>query len=299
MAKRRLIPEDKIIVILDTSPVRNLAHSEIPDWVRTFADMAEDGYSFSLAETTAAELLMQVRSGRIPEVDFHRMIGLLKTFLNLNAPVLPGQVDLEVIIGAKGEPYSIEETIFLSHESWRMLTEPFEPSFHKGPSFDDISDEERDEWNKWLQSVLEHSICYGIDVAKSNPDDTAKFLAAQAEKHLSYGVDIEPQMAIRMHLEIRYRLRQMARSAQKKRPYNPKNSRNKNDAIDLGLYRYLILPALVVAQDNGFFGSLENIESFQVGWFFRPEELALKWMNGERPQPKWPTSEPQQIIDED
>lgn len=97
MAKRRLIPEDKIIVILDTSPVRNLAHSEIPDWVRTFADMAEDGYSFSLAETTAAELLMQVRSGRIPEVDFHRMIGLLKTFLNLNAPVLPGQVDLEVI----------------------------------------------------------------------------------------------------------------------------------------------------------------------------------------------------------
>lgn len=59
--------------------MRYLAHSDPPEWVKTFAAMTSDGYSFRLADATAAKLLTQVRSKRIPPEGYERMIELLKT----------------------------------------------------------------------------------------------------------------------------------------------------------------------------------------------------------------------------
>jgi hypothetical protein len=66
--QRKIIPGEQCIVVLDTIPVCNIAYaSEIPPWVATFAAMAKDGYSFSLADGALTELLAQYAREAITE----------------------------------------------------------------------------------------------------------------------------------------------------------------------------------------------------------------------------------------
>lgn len=288
MKKRNLIPDSQIIVVLDTSPVRNLAHVEAPEWVTTFAAMAKDGYSFSLADATVAELLTQVRSGRIPLEGYKKMTELLTTFLNPKFPILPGKIDLEAMINVNEVPHNLDEILYLSQEAWRQLLAPHEPTVALGAPLEELLDEERREWADLLKMWAVNSFTFGIDIAKSDSDDVAEFLADLVGQSLYPDAEIEPPMAVRMHLELRYRFRQMARSAQRKRAYDPEKQKNRNDGIDVDLYKYFILPALAVTEDGGFFNSLDSIRSFQREWFIRPEALAARWLAGERPQPVWP-----------
>lgn len=287
--KRRLISDEEVIVVLDTSPVRELAHSETPAWVGTFAAMAKDGYSFSLADGAAAELLVQIRSERISREGHRQMILCLERFLNPRFPVLPGKIDLEAMIGVKEWEHLLHEIPFLSSEAWRQLLDPFAPAFHLGPPLDEILDEERQDWVISTRDMAKTAFFMGIDLSLSDPDFVAEMLAPSVGNSLSTDDTLDPPMSDRMHLELRYRLRQMARSVQAKKPYNPINKKNKNDGIDVDIYKYFILPAYVVATDSGFFGSLQTIDSFQKDWFFRPEELASRWLAGARPTPVWPS----------
>ncbi|MEZ8484715.1 hypothetical protein [Vibrio splendidus] len=290
MTKRKLIPDDEIIVVLDTSPIRNLAHGAPPEWLDVFIEMSKSGYSFSLADTTAGELMVQYRSGRIPHEGYEQMLVHLEKFLNPKVPIIPGKVDVELMIGIEHETYNIEETAFIALEAWRLLQSPNESDFSIGPPFEELIEEERSEWVRFLSNTAEHTYSYGLDISKMNPDDTANFLSSITEQHLYPNIAIEPPMTTRMHLELLYRFRQMARTTLKKKPYDPRNKKKKNDGIDVDLYKYFILPALVVADDSGFFNSIENIDSFQKNWFFRPQELADTWQKGHKPKPIWPSN---------
>jgi hypothetical protein len=73
-----------------------------------------------------------------------------------------------------------------------------------------------------------------------------------------------------------------------KEPYDPESPKKRNDGIDADLYRYLLLPALIVTQDKAFFGGLSDIQSFQKGWFYTPQLLADEWLNGNQRAPTWP-----------
>ncbi len=291
MKKRHLIPDDQIIVVLDTSPIRNLAYSAQPEWVKTFEKMAADGYSFSLADCTVGELLTQVRSGAIPQDGYDRMIESIKIFLNPDFPMLPGKLDLEAMIGVLNEPHRFEEIKYLSQVGWSQLLAPHAPSNAMGPPLGELLEEERTDWKKILDRMAVSSLSQGIDLSASDPDDVAEFLANSIGTSLDRESDITPSMAIRMHLELRYIFRQMARSKKKKSAYDPENKKNRNDGIDLDIYKYFILPALVVAEDSGFFESLQTIQSFQREWFYKPGELAARWNAGERPGPEWPVDE--------
>ena len=169
--KRKLISDDAIVVVFDTSPIRNLAHSTEPEWVSIFSRMREDGYSFSLSDAATAELLVQVRSNRIPRDGYERMIGLCKTFLNEHIPMIPGKIDLEAIIGINNDPEFIEETKHLSHQAWRQLQNPLSVYPHFGPSLEELLDEERDEWGNFLYRIAEISpVSYThLDVYKRQP----------------------------------------------------------------------------------------------------------------------------------
>lgn len=287
-SKRKLIGDDEIVVVFDTSPIRNLAHSDEPEWVSVFSKMRENGYLFSLSDAATAELLVQVREGRIPIDGYNRMIGLCKTFLSKKLPMLPGKVDLEAILGINNQPGMIEETAYLSSEAWRQLQNPLPTPPHLGSSLAELLDEEREEWGRFLAKLAEVSLYGGVDIRNSDPETAYEILAQLSEDYPFIKANIEPSMSIRMHLETRHRLRQMFRSVKKKKPYSPNSKKNRNDGIDLDMFRYLILPAFVVAEDSGFFTALEGINSFQRNWFIRPEDLARRWLNGERPAPAWP-----------
>ncbi|KVQ42500.1 hypothetical protein WK03_20225 [Burkholderia cepacia] len=62
-----------------------------------------------------------------------------------------------------------------------------------------------------------------------------------------------------------------------------------------------MLPAYVVANDRGFHEKIADIKSPQRGWFWRPEQLADAWKDGEKPRPSWKdeSSDSTKRIDED
>ncbi|MEI8602967.1 hypothetical protein P4S55_20660 [Shewanella sp. PP-Sp27a-2] len=119
------------------------------------------------------------------------------------------------------ETYNIEDTAFLALEAWRLLKSPNESDFSIGTPFEELIEEERSEWVRFLHNIAEHTYCYGLDISQMNPDDTANFLSNITGQHLYPNASIEPPMTTRMHLELLYRFRQMARTTLKKKPYNP------------------------------------------------------------------------------
>jgi hypothetical protein len=287
---RKIIGDDTIAVVFDTSPIRNLAHSFSPDWVKVFSKMRESGYSFFLSDIATAELLTQVRSGRIPMDGYRQMISLCKDFLNQELPMLSGQADLNAIVGINNYSDRLNEIRYLSDAAWEQLQNPCFSYAHHGPTLEEVLDEDRTEWRQFFEDYSEMLNCNELDIAELDPEKDYEDIAKLLEPKLGSDMNIEPSMGVRMHLETRYRIRQMLRSSRKKEPYDPEREKNRNDGIDVGMFRYLILPAFVVADDSGFFGSLNSIESFQKNWFIRPEELARRWLNGENPVPAWPTS---------
>ena len=121
-----LVDSDRCAVIFDTSPARNLAYvSSTPDWVDTFAQMREQGYSFSLADHACGELIAQRSRGAITDLEHNRLIRRLASFIDAAKPVMLGEVDVLESIGAIRNRHekTKADASDLSRRGWRMLCE--------------------------------------------------------------------------------------------------------------------------------------------------------------------------------
>lgn len=120
---RKIIPDEQCLVVLDTSPVRDVAYaSETSPWVPTFGTMAKDGYSFSLADDAFAELISQHARGSTTDDQRATIVSAAETYLNPAFPKMPGKVDLMRMIGESDAPAGWEaEVRILSQRAWHML----------------------------------------------------------------------------------------------------------------------------------------------------------------------------------
>lgn len=289
LKERPIVPLDVTMVVLDTSAARQLVHEPGVTWDACFKRMSEDGYSFSLGEVAVFELVSQIQRGSISIEDHLALMARLTSFLNPEAPVLPSYCDVMGMIGA-GD-FNELETRTLIATAWDMLNADFSSADYVSIPTNEMKDEEVDEWASFLKNVMEHVWCSGVDVSRALPEVAAEAIAVAAADALDRKGAVIPRMSVRKHLEIRYRLRQAARSQLDKEPYRPTSTKRKNDAMDLSMYSYLVLPAFVVTRDRGFMSKLAGISSFQRDWFKLPEDLAQSWSRGERPVPQWPPTE--------
>ena len=99
---------------------------------------------------------------------------------------------------------------------------------------------------------------------------------------------LSPPLSVRWDLKMRLLWRQYVRSKKTMSAYDPTSPKKKNDGIDFDIYNYLLLPALIVATDSGFFEKIEDIKSYQKAWFWKPETLAQAWVDKKRPRAEWP-----------
>lgn len=287
---RLLVPENKVIVVLDTAPARELAYAkETPPWVETFAQMAKDGYSFSLADGALTELLAQRHRNALSATDCLKILERLECFLNPELPVMLGKRDLSGMLQINEEPWDMRECLELSKYALKLLKQCADPSDQQqSPEW--ALQEERDDWvglfAGW-QQILD-------DINAEDPSEPIDVnlltsgMLDQMARHQDEWTSLVPSMSVRNHLKNRYMWRQFVRKQKHKNAYDPTSSKKRNDGIDADLYLYLILPALIVTTDSGFFGGLADIESFQKGWFFQAQELANEWLRGMRPAPTWP-----------
>lgn len=281
-----LIPSDTQIVILDTSAARNLAHTPTtPSWVEIFAKMSRNNYSFSLADNAFAELYAQIVSGSITSEEVLIMKCRLETFLNKKLPILPGKMDISALIGADKPTsnWSTYEVFELSSRAWDFLINASitEASNHTSTNVELQSDREA-----WISIFEELGKCATtgepLHEYKHTQLDKAFILIANTAPRLS------PPLSIRADLQIRLLWRQYVRSKKRSKAYNPTSPKKKNDGVDFDLYFYFYLPGLIVTTDEGFFKKIEDIDSFQKGWFWKPDDLAQAWSNGKQPRARWP-----------
>ncbi|CAJ7708560.1 Uncharacterised protein [Burkholderia pseudomallei] len=291
---RKLIPDELTIVVLDTCTVRELAYADaIPGWVSTFADMAKNGYSFSLADGALTELLAQYIRASIDETKLAVIVGAIETFLNPDLPVLLGKKDVMGMIGESDDPaWSPDETAAYSKAGWALLKSPSNLTKEQRMDIVAALQDERHAWIKafaifdaahaaWLQSEPDGERKHPLKQHKHPALDVA------LKRLASFGRTQPPTLAERSDLQMRYTWRQWVRTRQDKHAYDPTNENNENDGIDFDLYRYLMLPALVVSEDKGFHSRIADIKSPQRGWFWRAQTLADAWTRGERPRPVW------------
>jgi len=291
--KRKIIPDEQCMVVLDTSPVRNIAHaSATPPWVATFAEMARDGYSFSLADGALTELLSQCLRGSITKPEHARMVRAIESFLSPDLPILPGKQDLMGMIGQSNDPaWSEAELVAFSLHALNVLKDPSLLSEDERAKIGPALQHDRDEWIGWF-AKFDRGYARWIAVMpgrENEPLDQYKhdLLDEELADLAARGRNAHPTMAMRLDLQMRYIWRQWVRTRQQKHGYDPTSEKRVNDGIDLDLYFYLMLPAFVVADDRGFHERLSDIKSDQRHWFWRPQELADAWARGKRPRPVW------------
>lgn len=290
LSKRRLVPEDQVIVVLDTASARLLAYPNIsPPWVNAFAEMSKQGYSFSLADNAITELFAQLSRGALSAVDCKRMCERLDLFLNPQLPLLLGKRDLMGMLQINESSWDEDECRQVSLRNWRQFKEGVD-SNNALPSPEWVLQEERDNWvenlAKWQQAFDKTRGCTPVE--DLDLDAISSVIVAGMARAQDTWSSIEPSMSVRLHLQNRYLCRQLIRMQKKENAYNPLSRKKRNDGIDADLYRYLQLPALVVTEDKGFLTGLDDIDSFQKNWFFKAEVLAAQWESGHAPVPAWP-----------
>lgn len=291
---RKIIPDEQCMVVLDTSPVRNIAYeTSTPAWVATFADMSANGYSFSLADGALTELLAQHIRGALDETELATIVEAIETFLNPDLPVLPGKKDVMGMIGESDDPvWTAAETVAYSRAGWTLLKTPSLMTEEQRTKIVKALKDDRDEWTK---SFAKYDASYDAwllrepDGEKRQPlnEHDHPLLEEELTDLASYSQSQPPTLAERSGLQVRYIFRQWVRTRQKKHAYDPNHPNKVNDGVDLDLYRYLMLPAFVVADDKGFHERLADIKSPQRTWFWRPQDLADAWKLGKRPRPTW------------
>lgn len=282
--KRFLIPLDRQLVVLDTSPARNIAYcSADPPWVTVFSRMRESGYVFCLADGSFAELLTQRCDDRTDEAGHQRIISSLRLFLDRELPVLPGKVDILAMLGLRKRQkyWRAEEVRRHSREAWARLVAA-KPG---DPCADVELDEERSDYRAVFKKLEQAWEAGDKSIAL---DERAHPQLDIALTTLRTHGRIEPDMHVRNDLQVRWLWRQFVRSQLAKDAYNPESPKKRNDGVDFDLYGYLALPALVVATEGGFFEKIADIKSLQKSWFWKPEDLAAAFEGGARPQALWP-----------
>lgn len=290
--KRLLVPDSQTIVILDTGPARHLSHSEeAKEWCATFALMAQDGYSFSLADGAAAELIEQRyrETGGLTAEQCGDICALLETFLNPELPIMLGKVDIGGMLGLAKVPWSADQSRAHSLHFWSKLKKCAMPALKQQPLTRELQDE-REDWiamfDGW-QRIFDKAQQEDPSERLNAEDLTEGMLQAMDAPGKRWGT-LTPPMSLRNHLSNRYYWRQFVRKQQKRNAYNPRSKKKENDGIDADLLRYLPLPALIVTEDTAFLSGFQDIKSFQTAWIFRAKDLSDAWRAGNGPRPTWP-----------
>lgn len=287
-----IVPNTKCIVVLDTSPARLLAHEDTcPDWVGHFREMSQGEYFFCLADVAFAELISQFERGSIKIAEFSRMMERLSEFVSPDYPIFPSKMDILAMIGGSTSrsDWTIENSQEISLRGWSYLNKIIDQVEAVRNDASNFLQEERNDWIKYFDLFEKERILSG-DAADSLNERGGPLLEAvlrQLDQKESFP---DFPFSVRSDLQFKHLWRQYVRSLKIKDAYDPESAKKQNDGIDFDLYRYFMVPALVVSCDRGFFEALNGIDSFQRPWFYRPDGLASAWCSGASTKPEWPKS---------
>lgn len=275
---RKLIPDSRTIVVLDTCVVRRL--KDTPRWAKVFRAMARNGYCFCLSDVASVEIFNQLSRASIKSREFSRIVKNLRLFLHHEVPILFGKRDLFGMLGFPlgAGSWSEKEARFSSKRAWNLLR-------HQGVTDRFIASsllaEARDEWKELFNKVVA-------------PDDslatTESALLADVRRDHDNICECHPPMSTRQDFYGKRLVKLVCSNNLSSGGYNPESKKKKNDGIDIDLFHYQMLPAFILTYDKNIHSGLADISSFQRDWIYRPDDFATEWQHGRRPKLSWPTA---------
>ena len=293
---RPIIPEDDVIVSLDTNVVRHAYETgREHDWVNDFAEMAKNGYHFCLTDIAAVELMNGLVSGAIPLDEWQCSVRSVQKFMSPILPVLPGKMQLFQMCGTYRNPLREKEAgVFNDNDEmayscaiWTLLKSAVSAKYlskikvrvgNRGsckyicfPTPDRCDKELDVEKNKWRENMA--AVC-GSD---------------ENGIEIDHEVSSTPPMSQRLDMAIKYFKWYNQQCHDTETPRNPMAKKRRNDGLDYSLVFALALPSLLCTSD-GFIKDLHGRDdSFQKNWCYTPTELATAWRNDQVVKPEWPS----------
>jgi hypothetical protein len=295
---RHFIAEERTIVALDTTVLRDLCYEE-PPWLAALGEMSRHRYEFCLADNVVAEIVAQLERTSITDAQYQLAMARVATFVSRLLPVLPGKFFLRCMIDAleDGEMFEPREVRVFSLASWDLLSKSKSLAdlqegieYNDGPrsirvsAKDNLADmalqEERDHW---IAHLKQYDFLPKGELPKHSDDILAKMREAIDDK-----VNVEPKLSVRLDLALRQMQRQVEARTRTKDPYNPEAHKKRNDGIDFTLTFALMLPALLCTSDGTYCTTLRQLPSFQTPWVYKPDELTAAWSTKTVVRPLWP-----------
>ena len=283
---RDIIPENQIIVALDTNIFRQLCYNTF-NWVGTFEKMAKNGYHFCFTDVALAELINQHERGSICGKQWENCLNQTSRFISKELPVLPGKKHLFNMAGIQykndNNDFDSEFIKEYSQALWEYFLSESNSFYYNGVEYsikaelNKAEEELEKERSKWIDLV---------DVF-INDDKPFKF----SPKSMDDETISSPALSIKLDLYYKYICDVSIRCKQSKDSYNPKAKKKKNDGIDFLLTHVLALPALLCTVDDKFYNTLKALDSYQTNWIYKPDELALSWLSKTVNKPEWSKNE--------
>lgn len=277
------------MLVLDTNIPRRLIENELA--TKPFELFASEGGTVHFADGTVVELLAW----------FHRDLGAwmkwksartrFDSFLDARAPILMGGSEIlaqaGLVLDAPAPLLLPAKQMELNALIWSQmrhaeLLEDLEAGIQI-PGTNNLllmqstgaSAQVQTEATKWSERFDAYQAA--ATAANLRVPDKAISIEAIDKSIKGVGKYIDehsvssPPASVRMDGMMRVHALLALRASLLKSPYNAK--KNKNDAFDHELLRYLALPAAICTSDGGIMKDLRAAGSWQVAWVVSPEEL--------------------------
>lgn len=296
---RYCIDEDRIIIVLDTTVIRELCYGE-PNWLSTFVEMSHNEYDFCLADHSVAEFLNQLQRNSISGDEYQSAFKKIDDFISPRLPILPGNKELFEMCGISrdGHKFNPNEILSFSTVTYKLLS--------SASSFDDVLngiivnygekmveiflkdreqlqksiDEERE---RWIEEIKSHN-----DFTEKELDENRNVILHSMAKSLDEKTECKPPISIRLDVAIKHKFRQIKIANRLHAPYDPESKKKINDGIDYNMDFTFMLPAILCTSDKNYHRIIKELNSFQSSWVYLPDDISDKWRNRVLLPPIWP-----------
>lgn len=295
---RYFIDEDRIIIVLDTTVIRELCYGD-PGWLPTFVEMSHNEYDFCLADHLVAEFLNQLQRSSISDDEYQSAFKKLSTFISPRLPILPGNKELFGMCGCleDGHKFDPDETfrfctatygLLSSANSFEDILKGIEANYGEKQVKIFLKDTEQiqksidEERERWIEEIKSHDGFTEKELDENRTEIINSMAASLDEK-----IECDPPISIRLDVAIRHKFRQIKIANRLHTPYNPESKKKINDGIDYNMDFTFMLPAILCTSDKNYYRIIKELNSFQSNWVYLPDEISDKWKNKTLTAPSW------------
>lgn len=296
-------------LVLDANVVRYVVLGDI-DPAPLFTYVRAGG-SVHIADGTIVELIAALHEQRLPWPKWTARRSEIARLVDHKAPIMLGGADLLDACGVKFQrprtrfPRPLQR--FLNRRSFELFMHA--RSLHDASRLEvrfveqgrprvviidmtAASKQLETSYSDWIAGFERLDVAaekQGVALpGRGVPCELLQAQARSLQGFLDANVRSTPPASLRLDAQVRVHSLLHLRRLKTKEPYNAR--KNRHDALDFDLCRYLAMPAAICTADDRFRTKLRDAGTWQSRWVVTPDELADSDVRRELMHLRWPSA---------